>query len=212
MSNTTQLTPAQHTILTRAADHPEGKIEWFPDNIKGGARKKVLDGLFNRALITPLGADWFVAAEGYDALGRARPGAAGQTPAPQDEADTAPVEASDAPAQAPTDNEPTPEESPEEVPKQTPETAPQTSPEPEGASEDETTKKAPRIRDNTKQATVIAMLRRPEGATIAQIMAATDWQAHTVRGTLAGALKKKLGLNVVSEKAEGGERVYCIKD
>ena len=66
-----------------------------------------------------------------------------------------------------------------------------------------------RMRDNSKQAQVIAMLRRPEGATIAQICEATDWQAHTVRGTLAGALKKKLGLNVQSEKHDG-ERVYRI--
>ena len=49
---TTQLTLAQHTILTHAIEHSAGKIDWFPDNIKGGARKKVLDGLFNRALIT----------------------------------------------------------------------------------------------------------------------------------------------------------------
>ena len=52
------------------------------------------------------------------------------------------------------------------------------------------------------------MLRRKEGATIAQIVAATGWQPHTVRGAFAGALKKKLGLTVTSEKVEGGERVY----
>jgi phage/conjugal plasmid C-4 type zinc finger TraR family protein len=45
------------------------------------------------------------------------------------------------------------------------------------------------------------MLRRPEGATIAQIVEATGWQPHTVRGAFAGALKKKLGLEVTSEKA-----------
>lgn len=50
---TTQLTPAQHAILAHAVEHTSGKIDWFPDNIKGGARKKVLDGLFNRALISP---------------------------------------------------------------------------------------------------------------------------------------------------------------
>jgi hypothetical protein len=55
--------------------HTSGKIDWFPDNIKGGARKKVLDGLFNRALITTDGTDWFVAAEGYDVLGMPRPDA-----------------------------------------------------------------------------------------------------------------------------------------
>ena len=70
---------------------------------------------------------------------------------------------------------------------------------------------------NSKQALVIEMLKRPEGATIAQICEATSWQAHTVRGTFAGALKKKLGLTIVSEKIEGpagtpgaGQRLYRI--
>lgn len=54
------------------------------------------------------------------------------------------------------------------------------------------------------------MLRRPEGATVSQVMEATGWLPHTVRGTFAGALKKRLGLNVVSEKASGSERVYRI--
>src|SRR3546814_2540366 len=48
---TIQLTPAQHAILAYAIEHTGGKIEWFPDNIKGGARTKVLEGLFNRAQI-----------------------------------------------------------------------------------------------------------------------------------------------------------------
>ena len=70
---------------------------------------------------------------------------------------------------------------------------------------------APRkSREGTKQATMIAMLRRPEGATIAQISEATGWQFHTVRGAFAGALKKKLGLEVTSEKIEGGERIYRL--
>lgn len=70
--------------------------------------------------------------------------------------------------------------------------------------------KARRTRENSKQAQVIGMLKRPEGATVAQIMAATGWLAHTVRGTFAGAFKKKLGLTITSEKPEGGERVYRI--
>jgi hypothetical protein len=67
---------------------------------------------------------------------------------------------------------------------------------------------APKTRDGTKQAQVIAMLRRKQGATIAQIVEATDWRPHTVRGFFAGALKKKLGLEVISEKVEGKDRVY----
>jgi len=56
---------------------------------------------------------------------------------------------------------------------------------------------------------VVEMLARPEGATIAQISAATGWQAHSVRGAFAGALKKKHGVVIVSEAAEGG-RVYRL--
>ena len=52
---TTQLTPAQHAILAHAVEHSSGKIDWFSDNIKGGARKKVLDGMFNRAVDTIFG-------------------------------------------------------------------------------------------------------------------------------------------------------------
>ena len=155
--STIQLTPAQHAILAYAIEHTGGKIEWFPDNIKGGARKKVLDGLFNRALITSKGNDWFVTAEGYEALGVPR---------------KAPISAKAIDAVI-------------ELAK-------------------------PRTRDNSKQAQVIAMLKRPEGATIAQIVDATGWQAHTVRGTFAGAFKKKLGLTITSNKESGAERIYKI--
>jgi DNA-binding MarR family transcriptional regulator len=67
-------------------------------------------------------------------------------------------------------------------------------------------------RKDSKQARLIAMLRRAKGATIDEIVEALDWQAHTVRGAIAGALKKKLGLNVVSEKSERRGRVYRITD
>ena len=62
----------------------------------------------------------------------------------------------------------------------------------------------------SKQARLIEMLRRPEGASIPEIVAALDWQAHTVRGAIAGALKKKLGLEIVSEKVEPRGRVYQV--
>ena len=70
---------------------------------------------------------------------------------------------------------------------------------------------APRkTRTGTKLALMIEMLRRPEGATVDQIVGATGWQPHTVRGAIAGALKKKLGLTVTSEKVEDRGRVYRI--
>ena len=70
----------------------------------------------------------------------------------------------------------------------------------------------PTRRNGTKQAQLIAMLRAPEGATIEEIMAALEWAAHTVRGAMAGALKKKLGIKVTSEKVENRGRVYAIRD
>ena len=65
-------------------------------------------------------------------------------------------------------------------------------------------------RDNTKQAGMIALLKRLEGATLAQIVEATGWQSHTVRGAMSGALKKKLGLEITSTKDDGEERIYRI--
>ena len=190
---TANLTPAQHAILAKAINTSGGKIDWFPDNIKGGARKKVLDGLFNRALITPDGEGWCIAAEGYDALGMKRPhidvkhtskfeakldAIIANAEAAQDDTADADAELEAAVAQA--------------------------------EASFKTPVKAPRTRDNSKQAEVIRMLQRPEGATIGQICTATGWQAHTVRGTFAGAFKKKLGLTIVSDKPQGGERVYRI--
>ncbi|TSJ64138.1 DUF3489 domain-containing protein [Starkeya sp. 3C] len=67
-----------------------------------------------------------------------------------------------------------------------------------------------RARDDSKQAKLIEMLRRPDGATIEEIVGAFGWQPHTVRGAIAGALKKKLGLDVTSEKIEKRGRVYRI--
>jgi hypothetical protein len=171
----TTLNPNQQVILERAVQDCAGKIVWFPEHIKGGARAKVLEGLFKRALITPDGDDWVVAAEGYDALGLPRPGALPPTITlddPELEADVAKAEASwHAPAKM----------------------------------------KTARTRADSKQALVIGLLQRPEGATIAQIMEATGWQQHTVRGTLAGTLKKRLGLTINSTKETCGQRVYRIE-
>jgi len=71
---------------------------------------------------------------------------------------------------------------------------------------------APRTRDGSKQAKLIEMLRQPAGATLDEIVSAFKWQKHTVRGALSGALKKKLGLAVTSEKVESRGRVYRIAD
>ena len=163
-----QLTATQHAILAHAIDEHDGRIDWFPENVNGGARVKVLAGLANRRLALHQDGAWRVTPAAYAALGRAESAQASVPPDPAPEADMGAPEATPA----------TPR----------------------------------RTRENTKQATLIAMLRRPEGATIAQMASALEWQSHTVRGALAGALKKKLGLNLVSEKEKGQERVYRITD
>jgi hypothetical protein len=66
-------------------------------------------------------------------------------------------------------------------------------------------------RPDTKHARIVAMLRTPAGATIAAIMNATGWQQHSVRGFLAGVVRRKLGLNLISEPTDAG-RIYRIKD
>jgi hypothetical protein len=66
------------------------------------------------------------------------------------------------------------------------------------------------IRAGTKQAQVIALLQRPEGAAITEIAAETGWLAHSVRGMISGALKKKLGLPIASEKVDGRGTVYKL--
>jgi hypothetical protein len=70
--------------------------------------------------------------------------------------------------------------------------------------------KAPTSRADSKQTQLIKMLERPDGATIDEIVKKLEWQSHTVRGAIAGALKKRLKLKVESEKIEGRGRVYRI--
>ncbi|PHQ99732.1 MAG: hypothetical protein COB39_01745 [Marinosulfonomonas sp.] len=68
----------------------------------------------------------------------------------------------------------------------------------------------PKPRAGTKQAMLIEMLEAPDGASIAEIAKATKWLPHTIRGAISGALKKRLGLTITSEKIEGRGRTYKI--
>jgi hypothetical protein len=69
---------------------------------------------------------------------------------------------------------------------------------------------SPTIRSGTKLAAIIDAMRQPGGATIAQMMAGTGWQAHTVRGAISGMIRKRLGYAVVTEKGTDGQRAYRI--
>ena len=77
-------------------------------------------------------------------------------------------------------------------------------------SKEKRTASAATLRAGTKLALLLDLLQRKGGATIAEVMKATGWQAHSVRGAISGALKKKLGLAVASDKVEGRGRVYRI--
>ena len=66
------------------------------------------------------------------------------------------------------------------------------------------------VRPGTKLAALVMVLRSPQGATSLQLMLATAWQPHTVRGAISGLLRKKLGLNVVLAHNDSGERVYRV--
>jgi hypothetical protein len=71
--------------------------------------------------------------------------------------------------------------------------------------------KAGAARDGSKAAKILDLLKRPDGATLAELMKATSWQAHSVRGFLSGTLRKNLGLTIESAKGEDGERTYSVK-
>ena len=178
------LTPTQIEVLTAAADRPDGRVHPLPARLPSGAQKKVLASLLSRHLVfeTAVGDEivYRLTADGYAAVGRACALPEPITPDPEIEAAVAAIEAEWGPGQAEPDPQPVAVE------------------------------RRSRTRENSKQALVIAMLHRPEGATVAQICASTGWLGHTVRGCLAGALKKKLGLTITSEKATGRDRVYRI--
>jgi len=72
-------------------------------------------------------------------------------------------------------------------------------------------KKAAGARDGSKTAKVLELLKRPSGVTAKELMKATGWQPHSVRGFLSGTVGKKMGLTVTSTKGEDGERTYSIK-
>jgi hypothetical protein len=72
-------------------------------------------------------------------------------------------------------------------------------------------KKATGARDGSKTASILEMLKRPEGATAKELLKATAWQPHSLRGFISGTLGKKMGLTVISTKGEDGGRSYSVK-
>ncbi|MGM0583715.1 MAG: DUF3489 domain-containing protein [Pseudomonadota bacterium] len=185
----TTLTDTQLLVLSAAAQRAGRLALPLPEGLKGGAAAKVVGALLRKGLLEEIeaaGQDpvWRRSDDGYDVTLMATHAAMDAIGVEPDGPDSAPAAADKAPsAEAPAD-------------------AP-------AHSDPAPTARTPRA--GTKQAKLIEMLEAPDGATIAEIAEATGWQPHTVRGAIAGALKKRLGLNVTSEKVEGRGRVYFIK-
>ena len=202
----TRLSDIQAVILSAAAQREDGAVLPLPEalKIKGGAVQKVLTSLERKGLIARTGAprgddppSLCITRAGLDAIGietedgpEAPDPSAGEPPF---------VEVAGAP-QGGTEAHET------EAAQPAPEAAPAAR------------TRAPR--ENTKQARMIELLKRPEGATVEQIAEATGWQHHTIRGAISGALKKKLGLTIEATRtrevgpnktgARGSSTVYRI--
>ena len=187
-----QLSDTQSVILAAACAREGGLVLPITANLKGGAVNMVLTSMIKKGLIEAIPAEagvpvWREDEDGTPLTLRATAAAFAalgiETDAVSMDADAVPEE------DAATDSD----EGAEILPTDT-----------DGA------KPARKSREGTKQEALITMLKRPEGASIAEITAEFGWQAHTVRGAIAGALKKKLGLEVASKKIEGRGRVYNL--
>ena len=215
----TKLSDTQAVILSAAAQRDDGAVLPLPETlkIKGGAVDKVLGSLKAKGLIehlgTPRGDDpppLRITRAGLEAIGVETEDDAPEGATPADTGATsadAGVEAVDAPALATeADGAATPARSKARAkPAKRSKAAPAGKPTP---------------RAGTKQALMIELLKRPEGATVEQIAEVTGWQQHTIRGAISGALKKKLGLTVEATRtrevgpnktgAKGSATVYRI--
>ena len=178
-----RFTETQLVVLSAASQRDDGSIHPLPTTLKGGAADKVIDSLLGKGLIERIEDDR-----------AAVPDLVRITQAGLDAINVGPDEEAPAPTQGP-DAKPASKAARKRK---------------KAATRAHGADTTPTLRDGTKQAALIAMLRRPKGATIDQIAETTGWQRHTIRGAMSGALKKKLGLNVTSEKPEGGDRVYRI--
>lgn len=189
MSNV-ELSANQRSVLELAVA-TDGRIQNYPAGLLGGARTSVVRGLLRNGLVEPHDAGYRLTTDGYAAIG-AEAATVAAVAAPESEMEADGTNEDEAPTEgiAP------------EIDPAPPAPEPSTAPAPP-----EKRKRAER--GDTKSAKVLGLLVRPEGVTIVQIMAETNWQEHSVRGFLAGTVKKK-GYTVTNSKEGDGERVYRI--
>ena len=213
---TMRLSDTQLVILSTACRRNDGAVFPILPSLKGGALNKVMDSLRNRGLIRILGGDSgpervVITSEGMAAIGVGTEDDASEGATP---ADTGARSADDggqaveAPAPATKADRGTARAKKGKAAKGKAGVA-------KAAPADQPTPRA-----GTKQALMIELLKRPQGATVEQIAAATGWQHHTIRGAISGALKKKLGLTVEATRtrevgpnktgAKGSTTVYRI--
>ncbi len=186
----TKLSDTQALILSAATQRDNRIALQLPESLRGGAAAKVVGAMIAKGLLREAAADlpkgetvWRQTDDGHGITLVATDAVLAAMGIEPEDADTAPAGAMDAP-----------------IEKHAPDiaTATKTAPKPRT------------LREGTKQAALIAMLRAPDGGTIDEIAAATSWAHHTIRGVLSGAPKKKLALDVTSEKVEGRGRVYHL--
>jgi hypothetical protein len=223
----TYLSDTALVVLAAAAQRDDLSVLPFPDGVKakGGAEQKVLAGLRKRGLIRIIETAGrpqrvVITSEGMAAIGvRSDDDQTGDMTGPA-EADSGATEAGTAPTPADATSAvgaaPTPAAEADSAAKPAKRKAKAKAARPGKAAPAE----KPTPRTGTKQALMIEMLKRAEGATVEQIAAATGWQNHTIRGAISGALKKKLGLTVEATRtrevgpnktgAKGSSTVYRI--
>ena len=188
----TKLSDTQALILSAAAQRDNRIALPLPDSLRGGAAAKVVGAMIAKGFLEEVPADirkgepvWRGSDDGHGLTLIATDAGLAAIGIEPEDADSGPVGVTGA------QNEVSP-----------PDTTTAADPAPQART----------LREGTKQALLIEMLKRPSGATIDEIVTATGWQSHTVRGAMAGALKKKLGLTITSEKVDGRGRIYKIEE
>ena len=189
----TKLTDTQRVILSAASQRTDRLALPLPKSLKGGAVIKVIRPLIEKGLLEEVDANHKL----NDPVWRETGGGHSVTLIITDAGLEAIAVEPDTAPQSATRGEETDE-------------APAAPTEASGQPAPATAPRERKTREGTKQALVIEMLRRPEGASIAEIVEATAWVSHSVRGFLAGALKKKLGMAIESTKDDDRGRIYRL--